>query len=513
MKKFVLFSFLVFSFALPPSGLASYFSDVSTSHENFAALEYLEFMGVVEGYWEEGDREAEYRPDLTINRAEFTKIVVEAYFDEDEIEDCDTRYFDDLVSGEWYVPYICVAKEQGLVSGYSDGMFKPSDEINFVETAKIISNTYEFDYEEDEPWYRSYVENLEMVASIPTSIDDFDEKISRGEMAEMIYRLMRGVTYKETTRFYTDDPEIPSEPKESSCGLNSYTMAFLVLTKPGEDLSDEDGWEDLTDEFEEGFFRATDYRVEMQADNEIFSLELNEDMLNDYYLEGYESGEYSLDDLVSSSHLDLYKVSSAFYDSHDDDYDFLSIYFDFEPQEYSKQSHANVRQPIEGIGLNVNLDGTSFGSDSRLLGINWMEDRDSTESEVQTLLHETGHQWCCAVGGVFEPGTSDDLPLGGTGSHQYMGLDGPDNTGIMGSVSAYYVFNESEEEYLGVSTSYTGLPFYHPFTLYYMGVLLEEEFDREWDLYDVEDEDEAIYYGSYSVNDIIDYEGERSCEE
>lgn len=392
MRKLLLYSLGLMSFTLCSSSFAVYFSDVSTSHENFAAIEYLEFMGVVEGYWPQGSNEAEFRPENTINRAEFTKIVVEANFDDEEIEGCDTRYFSDLTPGEWYVPYICVAKEQGLISGYPDGTFQPSGEINFVEAAKIVSNTYGFDYQEDEPWYRSYVENLETVAAVPTSIDSFGQEITRGEMAEMIYRLMREVTYKETTRFYTEDPYVPTEPKESSCGLNSYTMAFVVLSKPGENLSNESDWEELADEFEEGFFRAADYRVEMNVDDEIFSLELNENMINGYYLEGYESGEYSLDDLVSSNHLDVYKVSSAFYEMYEDDYDFLSIYFDFEPQEQDPEFHANVRQPIEGIGFNVSVDGADFGSESRLLGINWMEDRDSTDSEVQTLIHETGHQ-------------------------------------------------------------------------------------------------------------------------
>lgn len=511
-KTFV--SFLLFLCVLffAPSTQAGEFSDVNTGHEYFIAIEYLKFMGVVEGYLPEGYNKPIYEPDDMINRAEFTKIVVEGYFSDDEIEDCDTRYFIDLVQGEWYVPYICVAKENGLVSGYPDGSFQPANEINFVEAAKIISNTFDFDYYEDATWYQSYVENLENAAAIPIAIDDFDQNISRGEMAEMIYLLMREITYKETQRFFTDQPKIPGEPEESACGRNSYTMAFIVLTRPGEELSDPESWTDLAQAFEEGFFKATDYRVEVNVDSEIFSLELDESMINDFYLEGYESGEYSLDNLVSSSHLYSGEVVEKFYETEEDDYDFLSIYFDFEPQENDPPRHATVRQLVEGIGNEIQDDGAAYGSDSRLLGWNWMEDKDSISSEVRILIHETGHQWCCYAGDPYEREGENILPIGGD-SHQYMGLDGPDSTAVMGSVGSYYVFNKEDETYLSVSTTYSGVTLFHPFVLYFMGVLPEEDYDTEWDLYDVEDEDQAIYYGSYSVNDIIDYEGERSCEE
>jgi uncharacterized protein YkwD len=158
----------------------STFPDVNNTHNNFDSIEYVALEGIVNGY-----PDGTFKPDNTINRAEFTKIIIEATNPSAQIG---TNCFPD-VTDEWFASYVCGARAQKIIDGYPDGTFKPSQKISFVEAAKIISLAFEYDTSDDTPWYKTYVETLSTRASIPLSIESFNHPITRGEMAEMIFRL------------------------------------------------------------------------------------------------------------------------------------------------------------------------------------------------------------------------------------------------------------------------------------------------------------------------------------
>jgi hypothetical protein len=183
------------------SALAAGFPDVPTSHSHYDAIVYVQSEGIVSGY-----SDSTFRPDTTINRAEFTKIIVKSMHTEEEIQKCDSLGFSDLQYGAWYVPYICMAQKDQLISGYPNGTFGPEKTINFVEAAKILSNVFNTlntfcsgpapiagsdgcPTTSGHPWYEWFVRSLEYWKAIPLSITSFDQNITRGEMAEMIWRL------------------------------------------------------------------------------------------------------------------------------------------------------------------------------------------------------------------------------------------------------------------------------------------------------------------------------------
>lgn len=168
------------------------FEDVVSTHANADAIFYVKSEGIVEGY-----ADGTYKPDATINRAEFVKILMGAF--DDDARMCKIAPFEDVDQTAWYATYAHKARCQGIVEGYPDGTFRPANSINFAEAAKILSNAYGLlasttlpACEGDCPWYRDFVLALEVRAAIPTSIASFDQKITRGEMAEMIYRLKTG---------------------------------------------------------------------------------------------------------------------------------------------------------------------------------------------------------------------------------------------------------------------------------------------------------------------------------
>jgi hypothetical protein len=163
---------------------ASIFSDVDSDYEYYDAINYVETYGIVEGY-----SDGTYRPENEINRAEFTKILIEAKYpgEADAGDDC----FTDVAADQWYAKYVCFAKDQGILSGYSDGSFKPSQSINIAEALKITLETYfpgEFEVSTD-PWYQKYWDYAEENGFILDEWGSAGENLSRGAMAELIYRI------------------------------------------------------------------------------------------------------------------------------------------------------------------------------------------------------------------------------------------------------------------------------------------------------------------------------------
>ena len=202
------FNIFIFILLFCTSISAFAFSDINQDHPNKVAIDFLKEKGVVNGY-----DDGTFGPDKTINRAEFLRIVLESYIEKTlNLDEANKGCFQD-VQGEWYEDYVCYAYQKDIVSGYDDGLFHPEREINFAEAAKII---YEVSYEDPlkiEPnklWYKAYVEILSTDLDIPTSVKDFDQKLTRGETAEILWQINKD--YVETVFvFFEDDAVVTGE--------------------------------------------------------------------------------------------------------------------------------------------------------------------------------------------------------------------------------------------------------------------------------------------------------------
>lgn len=189
----------------PGEGGVFTFGDVPSNHSHADAITYVKEQGIVEGY-----ADGTFKPDSTINRAQFVKILMGAF--EDDGRMCKIAPFTDVDQAGWYATYAHKARCQGIIDGYSDGSFRPANSINFVEAAKILTKAFGLEATTtilscDSPtdiectWYRSYVLMLEARAAIPTTIMSYGQQISRGEMAEMIYRLKTGNSDKPSQEY------------------------------------------------------------------------------------------------------------------------------------------------------------------------------------------------------------------------------------------------------------------------------------------------------------------------
>lgn len=157
------------------------FSDVSTSDPHAAAIEYLQMNGIVQGY-----ADGSFKPNSSINRAEFTKIVVGAVTSAPAGSDC----FPD-VAKEWFSAPVCYAKAQMFIGGYPDGTFHPERNINLAEALKIVlkSLNVSLDGTEGANWYDIYVSTAtkhNYLTQVNTTIDHL---VTRGEMAQLIYNI------------------------------------------------------------------------------------------------------------------------------------------------------------------------------------------------------------------------------------------------------------------------------------------------------------------------------------
>lgn len=187
MKKFVVSLVCTgLFFANINMSFATTFSDVSQDAFYYDSVQYLTDIGAVSGY-----SDGTFGYNLTLNRAEMLKMIVASknisYINIRPPSKC----FNDLSTTAWYYQYVCYAKEFGWVAGYSDGTFKPSQQVTFVEALKMVLEAYNYDVPLSNPWYKSYVETASTFNVIPLTIKSFNLPLKRSEMADLLTRVKK----------------------------------------------------------------------------------------------------------------------------------------------------------------------------------------------------------------------------------------------------------------------------------------------------------------------------------
>lgn len=109
------------------------YSDMSLSPWAADAIVYLADKKIVNGY-----TDGTFKPTAPITRAEFTKIVVEAFYGISAYEF--ENQFTDVQADAWYAPYVNKAYEEGIISGTGNGEFCPNDTITRQDMAVILYN-------------------------------------------------------------------------------------------------------------------------------------------------------------------------------------------------------------------------------------------------------------------------------------------------------------------------------------------------------------------------------------
>lgn len=164
-------------------------------HWAYRYIKQLQNEGIVSG-----KQSGLFEPNTTTTRAELTKMVLLA-FDYAIPADVSESDFSDVKVSDWYAPYVMQAKEFGLIEGYTDGTFKPNQEINRVEALKIVlaasklqiqGGEMEFEDTTTGAWYEKYIAYSQLkgiVGGYSNGSFGPNNSITRAECAKIIVKV------------------------------------------------------------------------------------------------------------------------------------------------------------------------------------------------------------------------------------------------------------------------------------------------------------------------------------
>ncbi|MDD5102765.1 MAG: S-layer homology domain-containing protein [Candidatus Peribacteraceae bacterium] len=193
---------------VPGAAAAMFFADVPDTHPYAESIELLRQRDIVQGFIVPGERRV-FWPQSAVTRSEFTKMIVQALAPQTLIDGCLTDAsalqkfglgmpFSDVTPDAWYAPSVCVAWSYGFVSGYGDGSFRPDRPITLDEGSKILSVAFKLapvnipDLELlGKEWYKPYIAYMDTAGAIPPTAQDHAHILTRGEVAEMLARLLK----------------------------------------------------------------------------------------------------------------------------------------------------------------------------------------------------------------------------------------------------------------------------------------------------------------------------------
>ena len=107
------------------------FTDVPETDEAYADIKALCDASLIDGY-----PDGTFRPEGTITRAEFVKMINSAFGF--AATSGISNPFSDVAAGQWHFTNVMAAVTKGYILGYEDGTFRPGATITRQETAVIL---------------------------------------------------------------------------------------------------------------------------------------------------------------------------------------------------------------------------------------------------------------------------------------------------------------------------------------------------------------------------------------
>lgn len=171
------------------------FSDID-GHWAKGWIEKATTLGFVSGY-EDGT----FKPDRTITRAEFSKLINNAIHTEKKAD----LSFSDVNSKEWFYEEVQKSVASGFFSGYENNTFRPNNPIKREEVAKVVSSaittgevdgegaTRLTDYNTVQEWAKPSVNavyNKGYILGYPEGMYRPARALTRAEAVKIIYEII-----------------------------------------------------------------------------------------------------------------------------------------------------------------------------------------------------------------------------------------------------------------------------------------------------------------------------------
>ena len=163
------------------------YTDVNENDSYYQAVERLEDFGILSGY-----DDGTFRPENTLTRAEFAKIVVCALNKETTAKsNSGASKFYDVPQGLWSVPYINYVSQNSLIVGYADGTFQPDKEITYAEALTVLCRILQ--YQEADVgyfWPNNYLDQAAALGLTEGMSYAANDPINRASAAILVDRVL-----------------------------------------------------------------------------------------------------------------------------------------------------------------------------------------------------------------------------------------------------------------------------------------------------------------------------------
>lgn len=187
---------------------ANNLSDIDGDEWFYDGLEILYVREIIQGY-----SDGTFKPESSINRAELLKIATLIPLGFDERKNIDSilqeikslKIFSDIKSSDWFYTYVQSASEKEIVKGYTDGSFRPAQNITRAEALKILllsmkieipnnTSVTRFSDVSSNDWFSTYIQKADELKLLePYQDSNFspDQFATRAEIAYWAGKLLR----------------------------------------------------------------------------------------------------------------------------------------------------------------------------------------------------------------------------------------------------------------------------------------------------------------------------------
>ena len=207
------------------------FTDVNDDTAFSAAIYDLVSEGIINGY-DNGDGTSSFKPEATITRAEFAKIIVMAKEGANAVFNQTTTKFPDMTGSEWAIPYVAHASGAGIINGYEDGTFRPEATVTYAEVVKMIVCALGYGPVVDttlDPWYTGYINVANQIGVTKGAGSLPDNGAQRGLVAQLCDNML-GTDRLVQTGTNADGSPIYSKSKDDIITNNDSTDSEGVVT-------------------------------------------------------------------------------------------------------------------------------------------------------------------------------------------------------------------------------------------------------------------------------------------
>lgn len=173
-------------------GVFASFSDVPDTASYGQAISSLNQLGIITGY-EDGT----FKPDNDVTRAEFCAMLMRSmgYGDIGATTAAELPFSDVEDSNSdisWAIKNISTAYKMGIVNGYEDGTFRPSNNVAYEEAVKMVvcALGYGTGISVDAtPWYANYISQATSIGLLKNAqnLGAPEKPASRACIAQMLY--------------------------------------------------------------------------------------------------------------------------------------------------------------------------------------------------------------------------------------------------------------------------------------------------------------------------------------